>query len=187
MSAVRPSRAFTFPRTVDDVTVRLIAGEVLVLSVLALVTGQAWVLALLAVDFTVRAAFGPVLSPLARLAAVVLRPRVSAAPRPTPGPPKRFAAAIGAVLTLAATAAFYAAGWPTVTWVIAGGMVAFPLLEAAFGVCVGCIAFALLMRLGVIPRSVCEECADITLRLSAARRAELADVPRVQVAKTLSR
>jgi hypothetical protein len=91
------------------------------------------------------------------------------------------------VLTVAATAAFYGAGWPTVTWVIAGVMVAFPLLEAAFGVCVGCVVFALLMRLHVIPRSVCEECADITLRLSAGRRAELADVPRVQVAKTLSR
>ncbi|KQX65780.1 DUF4395 domain-containing protein [Angustibacter sp. Root456] len=185
MSAYRFART-VFPRTVDDVTVRLIAGEVLVLSVLALVTGQAWVLALLAADFTVRAAFGPVLSPLARLAAVVLRPRIPAAPRPTPGPPKRFAAAIGAVLTLGATAAFFA-GWPTVTWVITGVMVAFPLLEAAFGVCVGCIAFSLLMRLGVIPRSVCEECADITLRLSAARRAQLADLPRVQVAKTLSR
>ncbi|MGN6302905.1 MAG: DUF4395 domain-containing protein [Angustibacter sp.] len=184
-SANRLPRAF--PRTVDDVTVRLIAGEVLVLSVLALITGQAWLLALLAVDFTVRSVFGPVLSPLARFAAVVVRPRVPAAPRPTPGPPKRFAAAIGAVLTLVATAAFYGAGWPTVTWAIAGVMVAFPLLEAAFGLCVGCIAFALLMRLGVIPRSVCEECADITLRLSAARRAELADVPRVQVAKTLSR
>lgn len=179
--------AFRFPRTVDDVTVRVIAAEVLAISVLALVTGQAWLLALLAVDFTVRAAPGPVLSPLARLAAVAVRPRIPAAPRPTPGPPKRFAAAIGAVLTVAATLAFYAAGWPTVTWVITGVMVVFPLLESAFGVCVGCIAFSVLMRLHVIPRSVCEECADITLRLSAARRAQLADVPRVQVAKTFSR
>ena len=118
---------------------------------------------------------------------MAVRPRIAAAPRPTPGPPKRFAAAIGAVLTIAAAVAFYAAGWPSVTWAITAVMVAFPLLEAAFGVCVGCIAFSLLMRLGVIPRSVCEECADITLRLSASRRAELADAPRIQVAKTLSR
>jgi hypothetical protein len=185
VSAYRLPR--TFPRTVDDVTVRLIAAEVLALSSLALLTGQAWVLGLLAADFTVRAAFGPVLSPLARFAAVVVRPRIPAAPRPTPGPPKRFAAAIGAVLTIGATVAFYAAGWPTVTWAITAVMVAFPLLEAAFGLCVGCIAFSLLMRLGVIPRTVCEECADITLRLSATRRAELADVQRVQIAKTLSR
>ena len=179
--------AFRFPRTVDDVTVRLIAGEVLVLSAVALLTSQAWVLGLLAVDFTVRAALGPVLSPLARFAAVVVRPRVPAAPRPTPGPPKRFAAAIGAVLTVTATVAFYGPGWPTLTWVVTAVMVAFPLLEAALGLCVGCMAFSVLMRLRVIPRSVCEECADITRRLSSARRAQLADVPRVQIAKTLSR
>jgi hypothetical protein len=128
-----------------------------------------------------------VLSPFARVAAVVVRPRIAAAPRPTPGPPKRFAAAIGAVLALVATGAYYGAGWTTLTWVLGAVLVVFPLLEAAFGLCVGCIAFSLLMRVGVIPRSVCEECADITLRLSAARRAELADVPRVQVANTVSR
>ena len=179
--------AFRFPRTVDDVTVRVIAAEVLVVAAVALATRQPWLYALLAADFTLRAAFGPVLSPLARLAAVGLRPRVPAAPRPTPGPPKRFAASIGAVLTVLATLAFSGLDWTVAGWVAGAAMVVFPLLEAGFGICAGCIAFSLLMRLGVIPRSVCEECADITLRLSAARRAQLADVPRVQVAKTLSR
>ena len=45
-------------------------------------------------------------------------------------------------------------------------------LEAAFGLCLGCKAFALLMRLGVIPESVCLECSDLSLRhpeLSAER------------------
>ncbi len=178
---------FRFPRTVDDVTVRVIAGEVLVIAAVAAATRQPWVYGALALDFVVRAALGPVLSPLARFAATVVRPRVPAAPRPTPGPPKRFAAAIGAVLTSVATVAYYAAGWHTVAWVVGAVMIVFPLLEAALGLCVGCIAFSLLMRLGVIPRSVCEECADITRRLSAARRSELSALPRVQVAKTFSR
>lgn len=179
--------AFRFPRTVDDVTVRLIAAEVLVIAVLAAATQQAWLYGVLAVDFVVRAAFGPVLSPLARLAAVVLRPRVPAAPRPTAGPPKRFAAAIGAVLTVVATVAYYGAGWHALAWVIGAVMIVFPLLESAFGLCVGCIAFSLLMRVGVIPRSVCEECADITQRLSARRREQLAAVPRVPIADPLHR
>jgi hypothetical protein len=178
---------YRFPRTVDDVTVRVIAAEVLVVAVVAAATRQPWLYGVLAVDFLLRAALGPVLSPFARVAATLVRPRLSAAPRPTPGPPKRFSAAIGAVLTSVATLAYYVAGWHTLTWVVGAVMVLFPLLEAALGLCVGCIAFSLLMRAGVIPRSVCEECADITLRLSAARRAELADVPRVQVANTFSK
>ena len=41
------------------------------------------------------------------------------------------------------------------------------LLEAALGFCVGCKMFSGLIRLGVIPASVCAECSDITARLQA--------------------
>ncbi len=37
-------------------------------------------------------------------------------------------------------------------------------LESIVGLCVGCKIFGLLMRTGVVPETVCEECADITLR-----------------------
>ena len=37
-------------------------------------------------------------------------------------------------------------------------------LESVFAVCVGCHVFGLLMRAGVIPESVCAECADIWSR-----------------------
>ena len=39
-------------------------------------------------------------------------------------------------------------------------------LEAFAGYCLGCAMFSGLMRLGVIPESVCLECADITSRLN---------------------
>ncbi|WP_426566281.1 DUF4395 domain-containing protein [Angustibacter sp. McL0619] len=171
-----------FPRTVDDVTVRVIAGEVLVVTVLALVTRQPWLYGVLAVDFLLRTVFGPALSPFARLAATTIRPRLKASPQPTPGPPKRFAAGIGAFMTVAATLTYYVAGWTTLTWLIGAVMVVFPLLEAGFGICAGCIAFSGLMRIGVIPRSICEECADIRLRLTSAQRARLAVVDAIPVA-----
>ena len=38
------------------------------------------------------------------------------------------------------------------------------VLESGFGLCVGCRLFAVLMRVGVIPESVCEECNDLSLR-----------------------
>ena len=42
-------------------------------------------------------------------------------------------------------------------------------LESIFGYCVGCKLFGLLIRAGLVPESVCAECADVSLRLSAAR------------------
>jgi hypothetical protein len=175
-----------FPRTVDDVTVRVIAAEVLVVAVLAVATRQPWLYAVLAVDFLLRSAAGPVFSPLARLAATRLRPRLGAAPRPTPGPPKRFAAAIGAALTIIAPVAYYALDWHTVTWVVGAVMVVFPALEAGLGLCVGCLVFRALMRAHVIPASVCLDCADITRRPGAVRSGTSTAAP-IQVVNTLSR
>lgn len=74
------------PSIVDDVTVRMIAAIILVLSTLALITSAWWLYALLAVDFTLRAVLGPRPSPLARLVGAV-RPRIGVAPRPRPSLP----------------------------------------------------------------------------------------------------
>jgi len=165
--------ASRFPSVVDDVTVRLIAAVVLVIAVVALATSQWWLYAVLAVDFSLRAAFGPSASPIARLVQRWIRPAVPAARRPTAGPPKRFAATIGAVMTVAATVLWVVSlvtgSTGAVVGVVAIGvvMVLFPALESIFGICVGCIMFSGLMRLGVIPEEVCLDCADITRRRRA--------------------
>ena len=41
-------------------------------------------------------------------------------------------------------------------------------LESIFGYCIGCKVFGLLMRAGLVPETVCAECADISLRLRPA-------------------
>ena len=41
-------------------------------------------------------------------------------------------------------------------------------LEAALGLCIGCKVFAGLMRAGIVPETVCVECADISARLQRA-------------------
>ncbi|MEP7035228.1 MAG: DUF4395 domain-containing protein [Dermatophilaceae bacterium] len=153
-----------FPRVVDDVTVRLIAGVVLVLATVALGLHQWWIYAVLAVDFTLRVAFGPKASPLALGVQRLVRPRLRAAKRPTAGPPKRFAAGIGAVLTTVA-AVLWALGVATpVVATIGAIMIVFPALESIWGICVGCKVFGVLMRLGVVPEEICLECADLSLR-----------------------
>lgn len=168
VGSVTAAMRFSFPRVVDEVSIRLVAAEVLVVAVLALITGQAWLYAVLAVDFGLRVAYGPRFSPLAHLTLRVIRPRLATAARDTAGPPKRFAAAIGLVLTTFAAVSYYALGWHTATWVIGVVMVVFPALEAGFGLCIGCRVFAGLMRLGLIPDDVCLDCADITRRQRAA-------------------
>jgi hypothetical protein len=159
-----------FPRIVDEVSARLVAAVVAVLALVALLTGTAWLVAVLAAGFVLRVLAGPRLSPLALLVTEVVRPRLPLAERPTPGPPKRFAQAIGAALTGVAAVLVLgpalAAGW----WLV-GAVVVAAALESGLGLCLGCQAFAGLMRLGVIPASVCAECADLTLRRPPAVRA----------------
>jgi hypothetical protein len=53
-------------------------------------------------------------------------------------------------------------GWIGVADALLGMMVLFAGLEAAVGFCVGCRIFALLVRAGMVPESVCEACNDIT-------------------------
>lgn len=158
------ARVFTFPNPVDEVSARLVAGGVLVLAVVILVTGQTWLVAPMAYGFVARALAGPTLSPWGQLVTRVLRPALPLAARPVPGPPKRFAQAIGATVTVAASVAHLGFGATGLATVLVGAIVVAAGLESLAGFCVGCQAFALLMRAGVIPESVCEACADIRLR-----------------------
>lgn len=153
-----------FPRVVDDVTVRLIAAVVLILAIAALALHQWWIYAVLAVDFTLRTAFGPKASPVAQGVQRFVRPRVAAAKRPTAGPPKRFAAGIGATLTAVAAVLWALDAAAPVVVAIGAIMIVFPALESILGICVGCKAFGVLMKLGLVPEEICLECADISLR-----------------------
>lgn len=151
---------FTFPNPVNEKAARVVAGAVVVLSVLAIATGWRWLLIVLAVGFALRVLSGPRLSPLGLLATKVIAPHLGP-PKLVPGPPKRFAQAMGLTVSLAAVLLAYAFGAPTAAWIVTGLLAAAAFLESAFALCLGCQMFALLMRAGVIPQSVCEECADI--------------------------
>jgi hypothetical protein len=105
---------------------------------------------------------GPTLSPVGQLATRVAAPRLGA-PKYVPGPPKRFAQGMGAVITTTATV-LWLAGATTGTDVLLAMMVVAAGLESILAFCVGCQIFGLLMRAGVVPEAVCAECADIWAR-----------------------
>ena len=161
------SGLFSFPNPVNEVSARLVAAGVLALSIVELVTHDRWLLVPLAYGFLARVLTGPKLSPLARFVTQIVVPRLPISPRPVPGPPKRFAQGIGATLTTAALVAWLAGALGAADILVALLIVA-AALESVFGLCLGCKAFAVLMRVGVIPESVCLECADISHRLHAA-------------------
>ena len=152
---------FSFPNPVNETSARLVAGTVAVLGVLTIAFQAGWLLPVLAYGFVARVLTGPTLSPLASLATRVVTPRLDVRHRYSPGPAKRFAQAIGAVFTIAATVLWFAFGLHIEALALVGVIVVFATLEAALGLCVGCRAFYLGMRLGLVPPQVCEECARI--------------------------
>jgi hypothetical protein len=150
---------FSFPNPVNETSARLVAGVVAVLAVLAIAFQQGWLLPVLAYGFLARALTGPKLSPLGLVATRVVTPRLHVRHRYSPGPPKRFAQSIGAVFTVTASLLWYSAAQHTAALALAGVIAVFASLESGLGVCVGCKTFFLGMRLGIVPASVCEDCA----------------------------
>ena len=157
-------RLFGFPNPVNERSARWVATGVVVQAVLFLIVRQGWVLIPLAYGFTARVLTGPKLSPLGQLSTRVLTPAMKGEGRLVPGPPKRFAQGIGLVFSVGATIAWFA-GAHTVAIVLIAGLTIAASLEAFVGFCLGCVIFGKLMRLGVIPESVCEDCNDISRRL----------------------
>ncbi len=153
---------FAFPDPVNEVSARLVAGGVVLLSLAAIALQEPWLIAVIAYGFLARVLSGPTLSPLGQLVTRVITPRLRVTPRPVPGPPKRFAQAIGAAFSLAAAILALGFGLSTAADVLLGCLIVAATLESAFGICLGCKAFAALMRLGVVPAHVCERCNDIT-------------------------
>jgi hypothetical protein len=154
---------FAFPNPVNEKAARVVAAGVGLISIVALATGAYWLLVVLAYGFIARVLTGPTLSPLGRLATSLVAPRLGD-PKPVPGPPKRFAQGIGAFVTTTG-AICVLAGAPSAAAIAALALIVLAAgLESIFAVCVGCQIFALAMRRGLIPASVCAECANLTLR-----------------------
>lgn len=160
------SKLFSFPNPANDTSARIVAGGVVAMSVIFLITGSGWVLIPLTYGFIARVLTGPKLSPLGQLAVKVITPRIKANHKLVAGPPKRFAQGVGTAFTVTASV-LYLTDNITASRIVIAMLVGAASLESFFGYCLGCKMFAILMRLGVIPESVCAECNDITLRIRA--------------------
>ena len=149
-------RLFSFPDPVDETSARLVATGVVVLTAAFLVFREGWLLVPLVYGFAARVATGPTLSPLGQLVTRVVSPRWPGAHRPVPGPPKRFAQAIGLAFSGGAAVA-WATGVPVVAFALLTVLLLAASLEAFAGVCLGCVAYRFLWE--------CADCDDISERL----------------------
>jgi hypothetical protein len=152
---------FTFPDPVNEVSARWVAAGVLVQGAVIVGLGQPWLIGVLAFGFVARVLAGPRFSPLGQFVTRVLTPRLPFPAKYVPGPPKRFAQAIGATFSLSAAMLHFGFGATTAAYVLVGMIMVAATLESVFGYCVGCVIFGLLMRAGVIPQSVCVRCNNL--------------------------
>jgi len=164
-----PTSWFGFPNPVNEVAARTVAAGVLILTIVtiglstAVGEGWLWLSVVLAYGFVARVLTGPRLSPLGQLATRVIAPRVGPA-KLVAGPPKRFAQAMGATMSLTAVILHFGFGLDAAALVFLGLIAVAATLESVFAFCIGCTIFAGLMRMGLVPEATCAACANITLR-----------------------
>lgn len=159
------NRLFQFPDPVNETSARIVAAGVVMMALAFLILREGWVLIPLTYGFLARVATGPTLSPLGRFATRIATPRVEARrgagfhSRQVPGPPKRFAQAIGLGFAALASVAWLLDA-PAVSWGLIAMLAVAATLEAAFAMCLGCIAYSAIWG--------CADCNDISARLRQA-------------------
>ena len=157
------TKRYPFPNPANETSARLVAAGVVLISAAFLLTNSTLFLLALTYGFAARVVAGPAFSPLALLVTRIITPRLKFDHKFVPGPPKRFAQTIG--LTFAAAALTLSLlDYSVAAKLVIAALIFAATLESVFAICLGCIMFSFLMKLGVIPQSVCESCNDITLR-----------------------
>jgi uncharacterized protein DUF4395 len=132
---------FSFPNPVNEKAARVVAGVVMVVALVTLLTSAYWLLIPLAYGFWARVLTGPTLSPLGRFATGVAAPRLGA-PKYVPGPPKRFAQGMGTAITSLALI-LWLAGATTAVNVLLIALIAAAALESILAYCLGCKIFGI--------------------------------------------
>ena len=159
---------FTFPELINEVSARLVATGVLILSILSLIfiisdnNISYVILSMLIYGFLARVSSGPKISPLALLVTKIIVPKLNFREKIVPGPPKRFAQGVGLVFSLLITG-FLMIGLVNVSITLLVILITFASLEAFIGFCAGCKVFKLMMNIGLIPEDVCEKCANYNI------------------------
>lgn len=138
------------PRFAAWVTTAVLIATVLLTSIS--ITVAAIVLGLQAVVFAIGAARGPREHPYGRIFSTLVAPRLGPVQEREPVAPLRFAQLVGLIFAVVGTAGF-ALGAPTVGLIATAFALFAAFLNAAFGICLGCQLYPLVVRLRRTPAS----------------------------------
>jgi hypothetical protein len=128
------------PPQVDPRGPRFAAWVTTVVLAVVLLTGSGWLLAAQAVVFALGAFVGLGVAPYAVLYRVLVAPRLAPPTEREDATPVRFAQGVGLAFALVGTVG-YLAGAPLVGVVATAAALIAAFLNAAFGLCLGCLAY----------------------------------------------
>ncbi|HTZ15437.1 MAG TPA: DUF4395 domain-containing protein [Mycobacterium sp.] len=132
------------PRFVAWITTAVLVITLIVSGVSA--QAAAVILGLQAVVFAIGAVAGPRRHPYGLVFATLVGPRLGPVREREPVPPLKFAQLVGLVFAVIGAAGF-AAGAPLVGLVATGAALVAAFLNAAFGICLGCQLYPLVVHL----------------------------------------
>lgn len=122
----------------EENTIRFVALQVVIISVILLAAQSKYLALLLAIDFAVRA-FTYLPSPLAAVAKFLVK-QFNIERKPVFSAPKKFAAAVGFVFSLSIFLLFQFE--LTIAAFVVGGVLVFcAVLESFFKICIGCYVY----------------------------------------------
>lgn len=127
-------------QTVDVNVPRFNQAIIALLTGVAFLVDQPWMVVLSFAILLASWMGGPRLAPLTRLYVAVIRPRLKGAIVTEPAAPPRFAQLLGSVFLGAASLGFLA-GFPALGWALALTVTALAALAAVSRICVGCIFY----------------------------------------------
>jgi hypothetical protein len=136
----------TTTRHVDPRGLRFSAALSTLVLAVVLVTENPYLLGFQVLAFGLGAALGPARSPYGLLFGYLIRPRLAPPDEPEPEAPPRFAQAVGLAFAVVALVG-YLLGAGLFGAVAVGLALAAAFVNAAFGLCVGCEMYVLLLRL----------------------------------------
>lgn len=139
------------PRFAAWVTTAVLVATLLVAAVSP--AAAAMILAAQGVVFAIGALLGPRRHPYGRLFARFVAPRLGPVTEREPAAPLKFAQLVGFVFAVAGVGGF-AAGADLVGLVATGFALMAAFLNAAFGICLGCQLYPLIVRFRRTPRRV---------------------------------
>jgi hypothetical protein len=132
------------PRFAAWVTTAVLVVTLIVSAISPL--AAAIILGLQAVVFAIGALGGPRRHPYGRLFATLVAPRLGPVKEREPVPPLKFAQLVGLIFAIVGTAGF-AVGAPLVGVIATAFALVAAFLNAAFGICLGCQLYPLVVRI----------------------------------------